>query len=104
MARKYSVKLIDLDNQEVERVHVFDAKDLRPHPVRMSKLLLDPNHFIISAAKLKTHDQVVTTLSLKNIIVGAPVKDPGFRFGHGAKPGAKSDKPIVHGNSIHAIN
>ena len=104
LARKYSVKLIDLDHQEVERVHVFDAKDFRPHPVRMSKLLLDPNHFIISAAKLKTHDQVVATLSLKNIIVGAPVKDPGFRFGHGAKPGAKSDKPIVHGNSIHAIN
>ena len=46
----------------------------------------------------------MATPSLKNIIVGAPVKDLGFRFGSGAKPGAKSDKPIVHGNSTRAIN
>jgi uncharacterized protein (DUF362 family) len=104
LAKKYSVKLIDLDQAEVDRVHVFDEKDFRPHPVRMSKLLLDPNSFVISAAKLKTHDMIVATLSLKNIIVGAPVKDPGFRFGEGAKPGAKSDKPIIHGNSVRAIN
>jgi len=58
LGRKYSVKLIDLDAGEVERVHVFDEKDLRPHAVRMSKLMLDPNSFLISAAKLKTHDLV----------------------------------------------
>jgi uncharacterized protein (DUF362 family) len=104
LAGKYGVKLIDLDTQAVERVHVFDEKDFRPHPVRMSKLLLDPNTFLISAAKLKTHDLVVATLSLKNIIVGAPVKDAGFRFGHGARPGAKSDKPVIHGNGVRGIN
>jgi hypothetical protein len=48
--------------------------------------------------------KVVATLSLKNIIIGAPVKDPGFRFGNGAKPGAKSDKPIIHGSGVRAIN
>lgn len=104
LARKYSVKLIDLDDQEVERVHVFDEKDFRPHAVRMSKLLLDRNNFIISAAKMKTHDRIVATLSLKNIILGAPIKDLGFRWGKGAKPGAKNDKPIVHGNSFRALN
>jgi len=104
LARKYSVKLVDLDQDEIEQVHVFDQKNFRPHPVRMSKLLLDPDTYIISAAKLKTHDQVVATLSLKNIIVGAPIKDPGFRFAGGAKPGAKSDKPIVHGSGIRALN
>jgi uncharacterized protein (DUF362 family) len=100
LARKYSVKLVDLDQGEIEQVHVFDQKDYRPHPVRMSKLLLDPDTYLISAAKLKTHDQVVATLSLKNVVVGAPIKDPGFRFGGGAK----SDKPIVHGGGIRAIN
>ena len=104
LAKKYSVKLIDLDGQEVEAVHVFDEKDFRPHPVRMSKLLLDRNNFVISAAKMKTHDRIVATLSLKNIILGAPIKDPGFRWGNGAKPGAKNDKPIVHGNSFRALN
>jgi uncharacterized protein (DUF362 family) len=104
LAGKYGVKLVDLDDQEVERVHVFDEKDFRPHPVRMSKLLLDPNNFIISAAKMKTHDRIVATLSLKNIILGAPIKDLGFRWGKGAKPGTKNDKPIVHGNSFRALN
>ena len=104
LAKKYSVKLIDLDGQEVERVDVFDEKDFRPHAVRMSKLLLDPYSFVISAAKMKTHDLIVATLSLKNIILGAPVKDPGFRWGDGAKPGAKTDKPIVHGNGFRGLN
>ena len=104
LAKKYSVKLIDLDGQEVERVQVFDEKDFRPHAVRMSKLLLDPNSFVISAAKMKTHDRIVATLSLKNIVLGAPVKDPGFGWGNGAKPGAQSDKPIVHGNGFRGLN
>ncbi len=104
LAGKYSVKLVDLDQAEVEQVHVFDEKDFRPHPVRMSKLLLDPNTVIISAAKMKTHDRIVATLSLKNIIVGAPIKDPGFRWGKGGKPGTKNDKPIIHGNSFRALN
>ncbi len=85
-------------------MHVFDEKDFRPHAVRMSKLLLDRNNFIISAAKLKTHDRIVATLSLKNIIFGAPIKNLGFRWGKDGKPGAKIDKPIVHGSGIRAIN
>ncbi len=100
LARKYSIKLVDLDAQEVEQVQVFDQKDFRPHPVRMSKLLLDPNTFIISAAKLKTHDLIVATLSLKNIVLGAPVKD----VGSGRSRDGKSDKPIVHGGGIRGLN
>lgn len=98
LARKYPVKLVDLDAEEVERIHVFDEQDLRPHPVRMSKLLLDPNSFIISAAKLKTHDLIVATLSLKNIVLGAPVKDVA------AKSGGKNDKRIVHGGGFRGLN
>jgi uncharacterized protein (DUF362 family) len=104
LAAKYGVKLIDLDEEEIETVFVFDEKDFRPHAVRMSRLLLDPDSYIISAAKMKTHDQVVATLSLKNIIFGAPIKDPGFRFGKGRTPGLHSDKPIAHGSGMYGIN
>jgi len=58
---------------------------------------------VISAAKIKTQDRVLATLSLKNI-VGAPVKDLGFRWGPGGKPVATTDKPIVHGNGFHGIH
>jgi uncharacterized protein (DUF362 family) len=104
LTSKYPVKLVDLDQGEVDLVQVFDEKDFRPHAVRMARLLLDPNTFIISAAKMKTHDRIVATLSLKNIIVGAPIKDRGFRWGPGGRRGAKTDKPLIHGSGFRGIN
>jgi uncharacterized protein (DUF362 family) len=104
VAAKYGVKLVDLDQEPSDIVQVFNEKDMRPHPVRMSRLLLDPDSFLISAAKVKTHDQVVATLSLKNIVFGAPIKELGFAFGKGGKPGAKSNKPIAHGGGIQGLN
>ncbi|MGA2034345.1 MAG: DUF362 domain-containing protein [Thermoguttaceae bacterium] len=104
LAAKFGVKLVDLDQAGHTIVQAFDEGDFRPHAVRMSRLLLDPKTFIISAAKLKTHDRVVATLSLKNIVVGAAVKDPGFTWGQRAKPGTTSDKPICHGSGFRGIN
>jgi len=104
VAAKYGVKLVDFDQEEPETVFVFDQKDFRPHAVRMARRMLDPGSFLISAAKIKTHDQVVATLSLKNIIFGAPVKDQGFRSGKGRKPGLNTDKPIAHGSGVYGIN
>lgn len=104
LLKKYPVKLVDLDQEPVDVLHVFDEKDFRPHPVRMARRLLDPSTFIISAAKMKTHDRVVATLSLKNIVVGAPVKDPGFQWGPRSKRGAKNDKPLIHGSGFRGIN
>lgn len=105
VAEKYGVKLVDLDAEKTETVFVFDQKDLQPHPVRMSRLLLDRDQFfVISAAKFKTHDQVVATLSLKNIVFGAPVKDLGFRGGRRRNPGLTSQKPIAHGSGVYGIN
>lgn len=104
LAEKYKVQLVDLDQQPSQKIFVFDEKDFRPHPVRMSSLMLDPDSYIISAARMKTHDRIIATLSLKNIIMGAPVKDPGFGWGTRQKPGTTNDKPIVHGSGFRAIN
>jgi len=104
VADKYSVKLVDLDQEGSEIRYVFDEKDFRPHPVRFSKVILSPDSYIVSVSRMKTHDRAVVTLSLKNIIFGAPVKDAGFAFGRNSKPGAKSDKPTVHGNGFRGIN
>jgi len=103
LADRFGVRLFDLDTDELELMHVFDEKDFRPHAVRTSRTLLDPNAFIISLTRFKTHDRVVATLSLKNIVVGAPIKDAGFRWGRG-KPGAKNDKPLVHGSGFRGLN
>jgi uncharacterized protein (DUF362 family) len=104
LARKYGVKMVDLDREPTGTVHVWDEKDFRPHAVRVARMLLERDSFIISAAKFKTHDRIVATLSLKNIVVGAPVKDEGFRWGKRCKPGATNQKPIIHGHGFYGVN
>ena len=104
LAEKYKAKLVDLDKEDYELVYCVDEQKIHPHACRMSGLLLDRNNFVISSAVMKTHDRVVATLSLKNIVVGAPIKDDGFRWGRGGKAGAKNDKPITHGNGYRGIN
>jgi uncharacterized protein (DUF362 family) len=103
VAAKYKVPLVDLDNEGYTVVYVFDEKDFRPHAVRMSNPLMDPNSYIISSAMLKTHDRACVTMSLKNIVLGAPIKDPGS-YGKDRKKGAKADKPIVHGSGFRGMN
>ena len=101
---QYGVKLVNLDTEGFDIVHCVDQRDFRPHACRVSKLMLDPNNFIISAAKLKTHDLVGITLSLKNIVVGAPIKDPGAGLRRDSARGGHSDKPLMHGGGTHGIN
>lgn len=104
LADKYHVKLVDLDQEKFDIINVFDEKDFRPHPARVSSMLLDPGSYIVSVARMKTHDRVLATLSLKNIVFGAPIKDLGFAYGPNRKQGARNDKPIVHGSGIRGIN
>ena len=104
LTEKYPVKLVDLDSQPFEKLYVADEKDFKPHPVRFSSLLLDKDAYVVSVARMKTHDRVIATLSLKNIVFGAPVKDVGFAWETTRKPGTVNDKPIVHGSGARGTN
>ncbi len=104
LASKYKVKMVDLDQEPYETLYVFDEKDFKPHPIRTSKVLLDPESYIVSVARMKTHDRIVATLSLKNIVLGAPIKDKGFSWSPSRKPGTVNDKPIAHGGGFRGLN
>lgn len=104
LMNKYGAKLVDLDHEGFEIVNVFSEKDFGPHPVRVSNLILNPDSYVVSVARMKTHDRVLATLSLKNVVVGAPVKDVGFGWGKYHKEGTTSDKPIIHGGGFRGIN
>lgn len=84
LENEYGVKLADLNDQPFVYRYVFGSGH-KPLPVRIISTFLDPETYIISAAKMKTHDRAVTTLSLKNVLLGAPLND-----------GRKSDKPLMH--------
>jgi uncharacterized protein (DUF362 family) len=111
---KYPVKLVDLDSEPFEIMHVIDERDFKPHPVKVSSTILDSDSYVVSVARMKTHNTVGVTLSLKNIVFGSPVKDAGFtlynediRFSEKAresKPGTVSYKRLLHGSGFYAVN
>jgi len=72
LLQEYNVELIDLNKGPYETCSIID-RHKKTIAVRLSRLLQDKENFIISAAKMKTHDTVVVTLSVKNIAVGSIV-------------------------------
>lgn len=84
LEKEYDVKLMDLNKQPWVYRYAF-GRGHRPLPIRIISAFLDPELYIISAAKMKTHDRVVTTLSLKNVLLGAPLNDY-----------KKNDKGLMH--------
>src|SRR5271157_1984169 len=71
--KKQQVQLIDLNAEaKFERIAVLD-KDLHIVPMRLAARLLDPEAFVISMAMLKTHNTAVASLSIKNMVLGAPL-------------------------------
>jgi len=71
--RKQQLKLIDLnDEAKFERIAILDP-DLHIVPCRIAARLVDPEAFVISAAMLKTHNTVIASLGIKNMVLGAPL-------------------------------
>jgi uncharacterized protein (DUF362 family) len=71
LAKDYDLELIDLNEPDSWKVVYVIHPDMRPHPVRVAQPMVDPNNYIISATRLKSHLQVGVTLNTKNVIMGA---------------------------------
>jgi uncharacterized protein (DUF362 family) len=92
LAKRYPVRFIDLNQQGYEMVSIYNGAGRKS--IRISKVLLDPNIFVISAPKPKTHNNVVATLSLKNVAMGSPIIDVGLYRSIGK---CQNDKGSMHG-------
>lgn len=75
LASEYDAVLMDLNADDWEEVEILDYR-LRPISVRVARTVLESD-FRISVTPPKTHDTVVVTLSLKNMIVGSLIRDQG---------------------------
>jgi uncharacterized protein (DUF362 family) len=76
LKKEFNVEFVDLRLDGYTYGYVLDT-NMRPIKIRMSKLLLDPDNFLISAAVLKTHALSVITLGLKNIALAVPMNFDG---------------------------
>ncbi|MBT4482179.1 MAG: DUF362 domain-containing protein [Candidatus Latescibacteria bacterium] len=86
-----NIKFIDANDQQTNRIFIRAAKQ---HPVAINVIApyMDPNVYLISAARMKTHNCVVGTFSLKNVVMGSPQ----CRYWD-KNSSDKSDKPKMHG-------
>ncbi len=75
LEKEYGVKLTDLNLERTVNHYIFNTAGNKPQPIRIITKYLDRDQFLISAGKMKTHNCVLVTLSLKNVLMGSPVND-----------------------------
>jgi uncharacterized protein (DUF362 family) len=75
LAEEYNVRFVDLNQDEWSPIQIYDRK-LRPMAVRVARTTLESD-FRISIGPPKTHDAVIVTLSLKNMVVGSMIRGRG---------------------------
>ncbi len=86
LAKAYNASLLDLNLDAPFPVQVYDRR-LRPLRLHMARSVIDSD-FRISVGPPKTHDVVMVTLSLKNMIMGTLIS----RHTH-ARPATNADGP-----------
>ncbi|MFC1561032.1 DUF362 domain-containing protein [Candidatus Latescibacterota bacterium] len=89
---EYNVKLVDLNAQSYKVQWLLDQQG-HPLDIRIIEPYLDPNNYIISVCRLKTHNCMVITLSTKNMLMGSPLVD-----------GHRHDKSRMHNPGLRKMN
>jgi uncharacterized protein (DUF362 family) len=84
LVKEYGVELADLNADGVVPVQVYD-RHLRPQTVYLARIAVEAD-FRISVGPPKTHDCVIVTLSIKNMVMGTLV-NPGVARRGGGMPG-----------------
>jgi len=101
LQKKYKVKLIDLNLGSYEYRYTIGANN-QPVKIRICSPFLDPNLYIISTAIMKTHGFASVTLSLKNMLLGAPMNDYKTSDKNNMHMGPHGEpNDIIHFNMFH---
>ncbi len=71
MIKTFGLKVVDLnDPDDWKKIFVIHP-DMKPHPIKLADTMVNPDNFIISVTRPKTHLQVGVTLTAKNVIMGS---------------------------------
>ncbi|MFC1550988.1 DUF362 domain-containing protein [Candidatus Latescibacterota bacterium] len=91
LAQEYPIELIELNDQPTRLVTILSA-DLQPIRIRIINHFLGDKYFMISLGRPKTHETAIATMSLKNVVMGAPLKIQSKRI---------NDKQLMHQGQKH---
>lgn len=95
---EYKVKLVDFNDDPTSVMWILD-KNTHPFGINIIDTYQDPGNYIISLTRLKTHGDVVATLSVKNIIMGSPVSHYKQKKAEG-----RNEKSFMHSGGYKNIN
>ncbi len=84
LVEEYDVRLVDLNADDTVPVQIYDRR-LRPLTVHLARTVVEAG-YRISVGPPKTHDTVIVTLSIKNMVMGALVNPQAVRRS-GGPPG-----------------
>ena len=70
------IRLVDLNEDPGFVTQQIIDRNLHLTTVKLAGRLFDPDAFILGCAILKAHDNVVATLSVKNLVMAAPLHNP----------------------------
>jgi len=70
--KEFDAKLADLNTDTWTTLWIQNGRGY-PNEIKIIDTFLDPGTYLISLARMKTHDCVVATLSFKNILLAAPL-------------------------------
>ena len=92
LQNEYDVRLVDLNAEPTIEVGPILLRDNTTTHIRLIKALADKGNFVISVTRPKTHNCVVATLTMKNVLMAAPQRIAG----------KDSDKAKMHGGKVAA--
>jgi uncharacterized protein (DUF362 family) len=92
LVKPYDVQLVDLNGCETDPALIYDRR-LRPITVRLARPVVDSD-FRISVSPSKTHNSVIVTLSIKNMVMGTLV-NPSL-----ARLNSRSTEAMIHPTSL----
>lgn len=71
--KRLQISLVDLNRERKYEIFSIVDGNIRPIAVRLAARMFDPDAYIISSAMLKTHNAVVATMTVKNMVIGSPL-------------------------------
>lgn len=90
MLKEYNVRFVDLNDTPFSTQWI-KGPDGCPLGVNIIDAFLDKNNYMISVTRLKSHNCVVATLSLKNMAMASPVNHFKQKKAQG-----RNEKPLMH--------
>ncbi len=91
LLKEYNVKLFDLNDDLSTQKWIMRAS--LPQGINLINTFLNPDVYMISATRFKTHNNVIVTLSHKNIAMASPIN----RYRQELSAG-RNDKRLMHGS------